>query len=768
MSKAHLLTLLISSQGLFALGERAHATPRISGNVVNDVTEINPVEVDKVATPTSAGEVQKLITDWKGPVSIGGGHFSMGGQTASEHTLHLDMRKMDHVLAFDEQAKTAQVESGITWRKLQEYLDPKNLSVKIMQSYANFTVGGSLSVNVHGRYIGQGPLIMSVRSFHIVLADGTMKNASPTENPEIFYGAIGGYGGLGVITDATLDLADDVKVERTADRTSLKEYKENFFKNIRDDKKVIFHNGDIYPPYWDKVTSVTWRETDHDVTVKDRLMPVKAASSLDHFLLFAMTELPLGNQARVRVQEHMLKDKPVVWRNYEASYDVGSLEPASRKHSTYVLQEYFVPVNKLEDFAKEMGHIFNKHNANILNVSIRHAKKDPGSLLAWAREECFAFVIYYKQGTSDAARAKVGEWTRELIDAAVSVNGTYYLPYQLHATPEQFKKAYPNADKYFELKARLDPQYRFRNKLWDKYYKPKEKKLEKRPEEQTFLTLPEWYVVFSADELGAHLARGPPSSFPFYRSIFQFWGLEKDVLRATGGKYPFNFGYHVMIGVVGASYTAEYCLRGLYEKTFGRVAEFLGGTDSAEDHFLASLEADYGRFIHVTPWYEFPFAAKLAELWRTPPSGHFLRRWERRYYGTALLGAKSAWGWVIGKATGAAYAPEDLEIAVTPDTPDRQPLVLPRYEAFTGALSTLLASGVRVLDISGNQRIVLTMFAPAAWALSPTEGELVREWPVLTEPGVKRVAASVEVNRLHELLPAWDKAGLKLDHVFDY
>ena len=30
---------------------------------------------------------------------------------------------------------------------------------------------------------------------------------------------------------------------------------------------------------------------------------------------------------------------------------------------------------------------------NVLNVSIRHARADPGSLLAWAREECFAFVV---------------------------------------------------------------------------------------------------------------------------------------------------------------------------------------------------------------------------------------------------------------------------------------------------------------------------------------------------------------------------------------
>ena len=108
-------------------------------------------------------------------------------------------------------------------------------------------------------------------------------------------------------------------------------------------------------------------------------------------------------------------------------------------------------------------------NRVITNISIRHAKQDPGSLLAWAPTEVFAFVIYYKQETSDAARNQVGVWTRELIDAALDVGGSYYLPYQLHASREQFLRAYPRADEFLALKQRLDPTNKFRNELLDKY-----------------------------------------------------------------------------------------------------------------------------------------------------------------------------------------------------------------------------------------------------------------------------------------------------------
>ena len=109
---------------------------------------------------------------------------------------------------------------------------------------------------------------------------------------------------------------------------------------------------------------------------------------------------------------------------------------------------------------------------NAINVSIRHANADPGSLLAWAKTDVFGFVIYYKQGTSPEAQRAVETWTRELIEAALALGGSYYLPYQLHATGEQFFRAYPRAREFLALKRRVDPANKFRNALWNKDHTP--------------------------------------------------------------------------------------------------------------------------------------------------------------------------------------------------------------------------------------------------------------------------------------------------------
>src|SRR5687768_10371023 len=222
----------------------------------------------------------------------------MGGQTAIDGALQLDLRSFDRILEFSPAAKTITVQAGTRWRQIQEHIDPHDLSVKIMQTYANFTVGGSLSVNVHGRYVGQGPLVRSVRSIKVVLADGSLVECSPTRRPEVFYAAIGGYGGIGVIVEATLDLADNVRVERRVTKVAAAEYRKFFLENIRDDADAVFTNGDIYPPEFEMVNSVTWYRTDRPVTVEDRLIPQGEHYWLQPRLIGLVAGMPLGRELR--------------------------------------------------------------------------------------------------------------------------------------------------------------------------------------------------------------------------------------------------------------------------------------------------------------------------------------------------------------------------------------------------------------------------------------------------------------------------------------
>src|SRR5689334_1861545 len=94
----------------------------------------------------------------------------------------------------------------------------------------------------------------------------------------------------------------------------------------------------------------------------------------------------------------------------------------------------------------------------------------------------------------------------------------------------------------------------------------------RRGPEQTYLTFPEWFLVFSPAEFAAFTKDHSPSEFPFLGHIGQLWESYAAVTRATmDDRFAFNGGYHVMIMVIGVSTTVEYAIRSAYETIVGRL-----------------------------------------------------------------------------------------------------------------------------------------------------------------------------------------------------
>ena len=309
-----------------------------------------------------------------------------------------------------------------------------------------------------------------------------------------------------------------------------------------------------------------------------------------------------------------------------------------------------------------------------------------------------------------------------------------------------------------------------------------------RAEAFTYLTLPEWFVVYSTDEYAGFIATRRPSDFPYLRSARQYWGFYATACAETKGKHPFETGYHVMLGVIGASFTIESSLRYVYEHTFGWATELLSSTDTAEDALARRTAREYGTFMHRTPWYEFPFGSKLVALWREVPltGSHMLRKIERRMALTAEYAIKAVYGFVIRKASGAAYQGEDLRIyARAAETPlpalsdqrvkvvqtigPRQYIVtLPRYEDFTATALALSAKGARFTDIAGNDVLLMTALSRRGIPTSFPAAELVSVSPILTDPTMQRLALRVRVASLGDAVEQLVRAGASVEHLYDY
>jgi len=436
--------------------------------VVTDKAGLNPTVVEQVIKPKKVEEIIEAVKNNPGPISIGGARYSQGGQTFTTGALFIDMRDFNEVLKFSPKEKLVTVQPGITWRQLLEYIDPYNLSPKIMQTYSDFTVGGSLSVNAHGREI-EGPIISTVQSIKVVLSNGEVVEASRDKNPEIFKSAIGGYGGIGVIVEATLELTDNIKIERVSSKVmDASRYPAYFERRIKNNPDVVLHNAYLYAPEYKEVRAVTWIKTNKPVTIKDRLQSTDPQDHAKKRLEIETQEGGFGQRLRQDIFDPIDYTHDVVaWRNYEAAHVVAEL-PVSDEKTVYALEEYFVPVTEFNKFIPKLRNILQKNKVTVLNLSIRHAEQNTESILTWSSKETFSVVLYYKRDRTDQAAKRADKWAQELITAVSSVGGTYYLPYELHATEKQFRQAYPRFDEFIELKKEIDPYYKFRNKLWDK------------------------------------------------------------------------------------------------------------------------------------------------------------------------------------------------------------------------------------------------------------------------------------------------------------
>ena len=256
------------------------------------------------------------------------------------------------------------------------------------------------------------------------------------------------------------------------------------------------------------------------------------------------------------------------------------------------------------------------------------------------------------------------------------------------------------------------------------------------------------------------------------------------------GKYPFNFGDHLMLAVIGTSFSVEYALKGIYENTIGGLSERLSGNQPVEeDSYAYRVAKEYAELVHVRPFYEFSFFKSFRGLWSSTRLWglHPVRKWERKVWLSLDYGIEALYCGLIELASHSVYGVEpDLTYVWLENVPlsalDENPHVrkvrdiapgsliaaIPRYQEFTEVATRLAKRGVRFRQIAGNEQVMITILAPENWKPETQTVELVFSSPMLTAPGTKRIALRAPVQSLHLLLAETEHDGVKMEHIYDY
>jgi len=406
----------------------------------------------------------------------------MGGQAFSRRGVVLEMRGLNQVwLDRDQQTVTAQ--AGATWTDILATLDPQGLAVRSMQSYSVFTLGGSLSVNGHGISRDFGAIAETVRELRVLLANGKIVTASPTQNADLFRHVLGGYGLFGIVLTATLNLTRNCLYEvklHTLNARGFSEYRRQF---LGDTTAVPLAYGrfSVAPGsgYMDALMIHEFHVVEIDK--KTALPPMNAATNAA-FVRFVLNFSKTGrvgrwlrwraeNAAGCRVDHGQTlsgrSGNCFVTRNTACDDSTDYLY--DRLNDSNLLQEYFVPAEYLPTFMDGLRKIVQETELNLVNVTLRLVSRDAITALPYAPRDMVALVLYVCEQRESAAQGRLQEATLRLIELSTAGGGTFYLPYRLDYGMPQLRAAYPRIDDFFAAKRRHDPEERFTNHFYESY-----------------------------------------------------------------------------------------------------------------------------------------------------------------------------------------------------------------------------------------------------------------------------------------------------------
>ncbi|KIW05738.1 uncharacterized protein PV09_03595 [Verruconis gallopava] len=124
----------------------------------------------------------------------------------------VDTSALNHVISVDKNGLTAIVEPNVAMDALVDNLLAQGFIPKVVPEFPGITVGGSFSgTAAESSSFREGYFDRTVNWIEVVLADGTVVSASPTQNADLFYGAAGALGTLGVITLLEIQLQRTTK-----------------------------------------------------------------------------------------------------------------------------------------------------------------------------------------------------------------------------------------------------------------------------------------------------------------------------------------------------------------------------------------------------------------------------------------------------------------------------------------------------------------------------------------------------------------------------
>lgn len=391
-----------------------------------------------------------------------GRSYGDAAQNAGGTVLTLEGSAEEAVL--DRTAATVTAGAGVSLHDLLKVIVPQGFFVPVTPGTRFVTVGGAVASDIHGKnHHVEGSFGNHIRRLTLMLADGTIHEIGPDQNPTLFWATVGGMGLTGVILEATFSL---IPIE-----TSLCTVNTIRCRNIDVLIDEMSHGDD------DHRYSVAWA----DLLATGSRLGRSVLWRGDHTKLAELSSKEAANALKYE-PKHLATVPPVVpsfgFVNKLSSTLFNELwfrkEPRQKNGGHKSIPAYFHPLDAIGSWNRlygdggflqyqfalpfgredELRQIVEKiavsQTASPLVVLKRFGDANPAPL---------SFPMPGWTLTVDIpTRAEgLGQLLHSLDEVVMQSGGRHYLAKDAHTTPTAIRRGYPRLDEWKQIQRSVDP-----------------------------------------------------------------------------------------------------------------------------------------------------------------------------------------------------------------------------------------------------------------------------------------------------------------------
>jgi xylitol oxidase len=188
---------------------------------------------DRLLTPQSVDELRKNVKSCAKLRVLGTRHSFNGiADSTSAQVSLMSFKDMK----LNEKTRTVTVGAGVKYGELAPYIDKQGFALHNLASLPHISVAGARSTATHGSGIKNGNLATGVSALKFVTGDGEIQSLSRERDGDKFLGAVVDLGGLGAVTEVTLDVIPTYQMRQNV-------FEDLSFDQLKDNLDEIFSAG---------------------------------------------------------------------------------------------------------------------------------------------------------------------------------------------------------------------------------------------------------------------------------------------------------------------------------------------------------------------------------------------------------------------------------------------------------------------------------------------------------------------------------------------